>query len=125
MLDHTGPPPLAELRIDPRRAITATAIVCLICARTFRQLTNTHLGAHRTTTLEYKRRFGYNARRALMSEALRRVYAERAVRSNLAGRIRSRPIVTEPELRRRGGRRPITLEENLTRREVQRKRRRP
>jgi len=93
-------------------------IVCLICGTRFRQLTNTHLRGHTLSALEYKWRFGYNRRRPLMCRALSRLYAERAVRSDLASRIRSRPIVADPELRRRGGMRPVALEELLTRRDA-------
>lgn len=110
---------LDALREDPRRAIDEDGIVCLICGGRFRQLTNTHLGAHEVTSIEYKEHFGYNPGRALMSRALRRVYAERAIRVGLARHIRWRPVVNEPELRRRGGVRPITLEERLTRRDLQ------
>ena len=108
---------LDALREDPRRAIDEQTIVCLICGGRFRQLTNTHLGCHGITSREYKERFGYNPGRALMSTQLRQVYAERAVRVGLASRIRWRPGVSEPELRRLGGIRPIRLEERLTRRD--------
>lgn len=111
---------LAALRRDPRQAVEEEHIVCLICAARFRQLTNTHLRAHQLTASEYKARFGYNRGRPLMCRALARLYAERAVRNGLAARIRVRPIVAEPELRRRGGMRPVTLEELLTRRDARR-----
>jgi hypothetical protein len=117
-------PPLAQLLADPRRAITETTVVCLICGGVFRQLTNTHLRGHATTAAAYKARFGYNAGRPLMCEALARHYAERAVRVGLAARIARRLIVIDPSLRRRGGRRPITLEESLNRRDAQRRARR-
>ena len=110
---------LEDLRNDPRRAIQEDAIVCLICEKTFRQLTNTHLRLHGVSSLEYKQRFGYNLGRPLMCGTLRYLYAERAIRFGLAARIKRRPIVSEPELRRRGGLRPIAPEELLTRREVQ------
>ena len=106
---------LASLLADPRRAVTDDAIICLLCGAPFRQLTNTHLRGHGLTADEYKRRFGYNRRRALMCGALRRLYADRALRTDLASRIGWRPIVKLPELRRRGGMRPTTLEERLTR----------
>jgi predicted transcriptional regulator len=109
-----------DVLIDPRRAITDGSIVCLICAKAFRQLTNTHLRTHAITTAEYKRRFGYNAGRALMAQALRRLYADRAVRVGLATKIRTRPIVIRPELRRLGGQRAVALEERLTRQETRR-----
>lgn len=111
---------LETLYSDPRLAVQDDAIVCLVCGGRFRQLTNTHLRAHGTSVVEYKVRFGYNRRRALMSRKLRALYTERAVHAGLAGRIRHRPIIEVPELRRRGGVRPIALEEHLTRRESQR-----
>jgi hypothetical protein len=114
-------PPIARLLADPRLAVTESAIVCLICGEAFRQLTNTHLRSHATNAVAYKLRFGYNAGRPLMCEALARHYAERAVRVGLAARIARRLIVTDPSLRRLGGQRPITLEETLNRRDAQRR----
>jgi hypothetical protein len=126
VFDPAGPPPdhkgdwLAFLCRDPRRAVEEEQIVCLICGARFRQLTNTHLRGHGVSAVGYKQRFGYNRGRPLMCRALSRLYAERAVRSGLASRIRIRPIVADPELRRRGGMRPVTLEELLTRRDARR-----
>ena len=114
------PTSLQKLFSDPRLAVREDCIVCLICGVRFRQLTNTHLRAHGTGVAEYRARFGYNRRRALMCRALRRLYTERAVRGGLAARIRHRPIVDSPELRRLGGVRSITLEEQLTRRDARR-----
>jgi hypothetical protein len=111
--------------MDPRQAVDEESICCLFCGGILRQLTNTHLRAHGVSADEYKRRFGYNRRRPLMCRALWRLYAARAVRVGLADRIRSRPILTQPELRRRGGTRTITLEERLTRQEAQRRLRGP
>jgi hypothetical protein len=87
---------LAILCSDPRLAVRSDFIVCLICGGQFRQLTNTHLRAHGTGVIEYKIRFGYNRRRALMSRKLRRLYTERAVGTGLAAHIRHRPIVEAP-----------------------------
>ncbi len=112
---------LAALRADPRQAVREESICCLICGGAFRQLTNTHLRAHGTAAGEYKRQFGYNRGRPLMCGALARLYAERARRAGLAAWIRRRPILAEPELRRRGGARTIALEELLTRREARRR----
>jgi len=109
---------LAALRADPRQAVQQDSIHCLVCGGVFRQLTNTHLRSHGLIADEYKRRFGYNRGRPLMCRALRRLYADRAVRNGLASRIRQRPILARPELRRQGGARTIALEELLTRREV-------
>jgi predicted transcriptional regulator len=120
-----GRPTLAGLRADPRQAVQQDSIRCLVCGGVFRQLTNTHLRSHGLTAEEYKRRFGYNRGRPLMCRALRRLYADRAVKNRLASRIRQRPILTQPELRRRGGARTIALEELLTRREVRRGLREP
>jgi hypothetical protein len=107
--------PLARLGHDPRRAIGDDAIICLLCGRPFRQLTNSHLRGHGLTAEAYRRRFGYNARRPLMCRALQRLYADRSVRSGLAAHIRARPILVHPELRAKGGRRPLAWEEVLTR----------
>jgi len=110
---------LAVLRADPRQAVEHDLIRCLVCGSAFRQLTNTHLRRHHGMTAdEYKRQFGYNRGRPLMCGALQRLYTERAVKIGLAARIRQRPILARPELRRRGGARTIALEEILTRREV-------
>ena len=109
---------LRWLKGDPRRAISDDAIVCLVCGHALRQLTNTHLRLHGLTAPAYRERFGYNRCRPLMAHALRRAYAERAVRNGLAERIRVRPIVSRPELRRQGGARTIALEERLTRRDA-------
>ena len=109
---------LRWLKGDPRRAIGDETIVCLVCGQALRQLTNTHLRLHGLTAPVYRERFGYNRCRPLMAHALRRAYAERAVRNGLAERIRVRPIVSRPELRRQGGARTIALEERLTRRDA-------
>ena len=114
------PDELAELRRDPRQAVREEEIVCLECGRAFRQLTNTHLLSHGLTSFDYKREHGYNSGRPMMCHALRRVYAARAVRIGFAERIRVRPIVVRPDLRRRGGARGVRLEERLTRQEIQR-----
>jgi hypothetical protein len=111
---------LAGLRADPRQAVQQDSILCLVCGGVFRQLTNTHLRGHGLTADAYKRRFGYNRGRPLMCMALCRLYADRAVKIGLASRIRQRPILARPELRRRGGARTIALEELLTRREARR-----
>jgi hypothetical protein len=113
---------LPGLTADPRRAIAEKSITCLVCGGTYRQLTNTHLRTHRMTTESYKLRFGYNRGRPLMCRGLVRRYAERAARVGLAGFIQRRPIVTDPDLRRRGVRRTITLEEQLARRDAVRRR---
>jgi ROS/MUCR transcriptional regulator protein len=112
---------LAALRLDPRGAVREHDIVCLLCGRSFRQLTNTHLLSHGLTAAEYKRECGYNDGRALMCHGLHRMYADRAVRIGFASRIRRRPILADPALRRRGGTRSIRLEELLTRRDTQRR----
>ena len=108
---------LAEYLRDPRRAITEEGVVCLMCGRCFRHLTNTHLRLHGLTSDAYKQRFGYNSRRALMVAEVRQTHAVNANRLGLADRIRSRPIFENIELRRQGGRHPHALEELLTRRE--------
>jgi len=118
-----SPVDLSDLRRDPRSAITEDGIVCLECGRALRHLTNTHLQGHGLTSDDYKRRYGYNARRALMIATVRHAHANNARQAGLSARIRRPPLVERPELRRDGGRHPHRLEELLTRRE--RPRRRP
>jgi predicted transcriptional regulator len=113
---------LEVLRRDPRLAIREDGIVCLVCGRVFRHLTNTHLGYHGLTSEAYKQSFGYNGRRSLMAHAVRRRHADNAVRRGLAQMIRRRPIVADPALRARGGSRPRAREEWLSRRESGRRR---
>ena len=115
---------LTSCRLDPRQAVRDEDIVCLVCGGLFRQLTNTHIASHHMTSVEYKLEHGYNLGRALMCHALRRTYAERAVRTRFADRIRRRPILENPELRRKAGTRPIAREEFLTRQDVQQRPRR-
>ena len=97
--------------------------MCLVCGKCFRRITNTHLRSHDLTTASYKIRFGYNRRRPLMSQVLQRMYTARAIQTSLASRIRCRPILSNPELRKRGGHRSIALEEVLARREARLRRR--
>jgi hypothetical protein len=108
---------LLAYRADPRRAITDTGVICLVCGRSFRHLTNTHLQAHGLTSDQYKQLFGYNSRRALMVASVRSVHSHNAKEAGLAGRIHRWPILEDTELRRMGGRRTHTLEEAITRRE--------
>ena len=115
--DRLHPSELAEYRCDPRRAITETGVICLICGRSFRHLTNTHLQTHDLTSREYKQRFGYNLRRALMIEKARETHSENAMKAKLASHIRRRSIFHDVEMKRLGGKRPHSLEELLNRRE--------
>lgn len=107
--------PLDALRADPRRAISETAIVCLACGRAYRQLTNTHLARHGLSSETYKSTYGYNAGRALMCEALRRVYQARGRRVDAATQLRRRPFREDPGLAALAARRRIRLEERLNR----------
>src|SRR5262249_57272446 len=79
-------------------------VICLVCGRTFRHLTNTHVAHHGLTSDVYKVMFGYNGRRSLMARAVRRLHARNAVRRGLADMIGRRPIVADPALRARARR---------------------
>ena len=108
---------LEALWRDPRRAILDEGIVCLVCGRILRHLTNTHLAHHELTSDSYKQRFGYNGGRSLMGRLVRQRHADNARRRGLAQMIRRRPIVADPTLRSRGGTRVRAREEWLSRRE--------
>jgi hypothetical protein len=115
-----GSATLEALWRDPRRAILEEGIVCLVCGRIFRHLTNTHLAHHGLTSEGYKQSFGYNGGRSLMGRAVRQLHAANAIRRGLAQMIRRRPIVADPALRARGGTRLRAREEWLSRRESRR-----
>lgn len=106
---------------DPRAAIREREILCLVCGRTFRQLTNTHLRGHSLTADDYRQRFGYNRGTALMARQLQALYRARAVRLGLATRIRVNPLKRDRRLAAQGSRRVIRLEEQLNRREAARR----
>ncbi|MBI3003238.1 MAG: MucR family transcriptional regulator [candidate division NC10 bacterium] len=106
---------------DPRAAIREREILCLVCGRALRQLTNTHLRGHGLTADGYRQRFGYNRGTALMAQELRALYRERAVRVGLARQIRENPLRRDASLAARGPRRPIQLEEQLNRSEAARR----
>jgi isoquinoline 1-oxidoreductase alpha subunit len=108
---------LDECRRDPRQAITASGVACLICGRFFRHLTNTHLQKHGLTSDEYKEQFGYNRRRALMVPASRQTHSNNSREAGLADRIQRRRIFESAESKRRGGQHTHRLEELLTRRD--------
>lgn len=109
------------MRNDPRSAIREHEIVCLVCGRALRQLTNTHLRSHGLSTEAYREAFGYNRGTALMAQALWTLYRDRAVRVRLADRIRENPLRRDPGLSAQGGLRTIRLEERLNRQEVGRR----
>ena len=90
--------------------------MCLVCGRSFRHLTNTHLRSHGLTSDEYKQRFGYNQRRALMILPVRRAHADNARRFGLAERIRRRPRL-DLECGEWAGGTPTPSRAGLTRRE--------
>lgn len=103
---------------DPRAAIREREILCLVCRRPFRQLTNTHLRGHGLTADDYRQRFGYNRGTALMARDLRALYRARAVRFGLARWIRENPLQRTRGLAARGSQRAIRLEEQLNKREA-------
>ena len=65
-MKHSVEIDLADLRRDPRQAVREEEIVCLVCGRPSRQITNTHLLSHSLTSSDYKREHGYNPGRAMM-----------------------------------------------------------
>jgi len=111
----------ARLRLDPRKAILEDAVICLVCWNSFRQITNSHLAAHQTTTRRYKAQWGYNRRQPLMAKSLAGHYLTRAISRGLAGLIRQRPIIADPKLRVMGGIRTLRLQERLNRKDVRRR----
>lgn len=61
---------LAEIRQNALKSIQRTKVVCLECAKEFKQLTNRHLALHGLNSKEYKKKWGIPARQSLAAKSL-------------------------------------------------------
>ena len=62
----------AEVVLDPKKAIKEKSIQCLECGKAFKILTKKHLGTHALTPDEYRAKWGYPKRSALVCKSLQR-----------------------------------------------------
>ena len=59
-----------EPPVDPKKAIREKSVVCLECGKTFKVLTKKHLAIHDLTPMQYKEKWGYKKRAALIARSL-------------------------------------------------------
>lgn len=62
----------AEVALDPKKAIKEKSIQCLECGKAFKILTKKHLATHGLTPDEYRAKWGYPKRSALVCKSLQR-----------------------------------------------------
>jgi len=58
--------------VDPKKAVREKSVVCLECGKTFKVLSKRHLATHDLTPAEYKEKWGYKKRAALIARSLSR-----------------------------------------------------
>lgn len=71
-VQHTGEMSIAEEPVihDPQSSIQRNHVVCLICNKSFKLLSNRHLALHGMTPREYKQKFGIPMTQALSARTL-------------------------------------------------------
>jgi predicted transcriptional regulator len=58
--------------MDPKKAITETAVTCLECGKRFKVITKKHLEHHGMTPEQYREKHGYKKTQALACKSLAR-----------------------------------------------------
>lgn len=58
--------------VDPKKALKEKSITCLECGKAFKILTKKHLATHGLTPEEYREKWGYAKKSALVCKALQR-----------------------------------------------------
>ncbi len=61
-----------EISADPKKAVKEKSIQCLECGKAFKILTKKHLGTHGLTPDEYRAKYGYPKKAALVCKSLQR-----------------------------------------------------
>ncbi|EPR41469.1 transcriptional regulator, MucR family [Desulfovibrio sp. X2] len=61
-----------EIIADPKKAIKEKSIQCLECGKAFKILTKKHLATHGLTPDEYRAKYGYPKKAALVCKSLQR-----------------------------------------------------
>lgn len=57
-------------RMNPMDSIQRNRVICLVCGKEFKLLSNRHLALHGTTSREYKLKYGLPLRQALSAKSL-------------------------------------------------------
>ncbi len=61
-----------EFAVDPKKAIRDKSILCTICGKSFKQLTQIHMSSHGLTSDEYREKCGYKKDTPLACHSLRK-----------------------------------------------------
>ncbi len=78
---------LADLRSDPAKSITRSAVICLECGAKFKQLTSRHLATHGMDPAQYRVKWGFTKRHPLVARQLSAQRRKTAIDNRLGERL--------------------------------------
>jgi predicted transcriptional regulator len=80
-------------RINPQDSIQRNRVICLVCGKEFKLLSNRHLALHGMTSRDYKLKYGLPLRQALSAKSLtmarRKIAKEKGLGAKLVAYRRS------------------------------------
>ena len=81
-------------QMNPQDSIQRNRVICLVCGKEFKLLSNRHLALHNMTSRDYKLKYGLPLRQALsaksLTQARRRIAKEKGLGAKLVAYRRSR-----------------------------------
>jgi predicted transcriptional regulator len=84
----------AAEKISPQDSIQRNRVICLVCGKEFKLLSNRHLALHGLTSRDYKLKYGLPLRQALSAKSLtmarRRIAKEKGLGAKLVAYRRSK-----------------------------------
>ena len=84
----------ATEKISPQDSIQRNRVICLVCGKEFKLLSNRHLALHGLTSRDYKLKYGLPLRQALSAKSLtmarRRIAKEKGLGAKLVAYRRSK-----------------------------------
>jgi predicted transcriptional regulator len=84
----------APEKISPQDSIQRNRVICLVCGKEFKLLSNRHLALHGLTSRDYKLKYGLPLRQALSAKSLtmarRRIAKEKGLGAKLVAYRRSK-----------------------------------
>ena len=84
----------APEKISPQDSIQRNRVICLVCGKEFKLLSNRHLALHGLTSRDYKLKYGLPLRQALSAKSLtmarRRIAKEKGLGAKLFAYRRSK-----------------------------------
>lgn len=78
---------LGFLRENPAKSVTRTSVICLECGAKFKQLTGRHLATHGLTPSQYRAKWGFRKRQALVAKQLSSQRRKTALENKLGERL--------------------------------------